>query len=229
MHRRPVAILLLLMTTACSSTTDSSAPPASDAPASATGPSPSEPVAASASTAEAAELEATGEPLPPGRYTKSGFEPAITLELNGDWQAVQDATGFFDVQQRVGTPDVIAVQFANVLEVYGEAGAVAPSSHSDAAAILGANPDLTVLGTSESRIGGLTGSLVEIENAGDAHASVIEVPPGALGIDPGRRLWIAFFDTDAGPLAIMVGGSVAEWDAALAAAEPVLESIEIGP
>jgi hypothetical protein len=61
------------------------------------------------------------------------------------------------------------------------------------------------------------------------HASVLEVPPGALGIDPGRRLWIAFFDTDAGLLAIMVGGSVAEWQAALEAAEPVLESLEISP
>lgn len=187
------------------------------------------PVGASASAAAGpAELEATGEPLPPGRYTKSGFTPAITLALNGDWQAIQDATGFFDVQQRVGTPDVIAVQFANVLEVYGEAGAVAPADHADAAEILGGNPGLTVLGSSESRIGGLTGSLLEIENGGEDHTSVIQVPPGALGIDPGRRLWIAFFDTDAGLLAIMVGGSAAEWQAALDAAEPVLESIEIG-
>jgi hypothetical protein len=54
------------------------------------------------------------------------------------------------------------------------------------------------------------------------------VPPGALGIDPGRRLWIAFFDTPDGLLAIMVGGSVARWDDALAAAEPVLESVQIG-
>ena len=99
------------------------------------------PVGASASTAAGpAELEATGEPRPPGRYPKSGFTPAITHALNGDWQAIQDATGFFDVQQRVGTPDVIAVQFANVVEVYGEAGAVAPADNADAAAILGGNP-----------------------------------------------------------------------------------------
>ncbi len=82
--------------------------------------------------------------------------------------------------------------------------------------------------SSESRIGGLTGSQVTVENAGDAHAQVMQVPPGALGIDPGRRLWIAFFDTPDGLLAIMVGGSVARWDDALAAAEPVLESVRIG-
>ena len=53
-------------------------------------------------------------------------------------------------------------------------------------------------------------------------------PLGALGIDIGRRLWIAFFDTPDGLLAVMVGGSVSKWDEALAAAEPVLESVRIG-
>ena len=44
----------------------------------------------------------------------------------------------------------------------------------------------------------------------------------------GRRLWIALFDTPDGVLAVMVGGSVAGWEGALSAAEPVLESIVIG-
>ena len=227
MDRRPWPFLTLVVIAACSSSPDASEPPepdrpASDAPASAPDGAPS------ASGSGVSDLEATGENLRAGRYTKPGFAPTITLDLNGDWEAVQDATGFFDVEQGAGTPDVIAVQFANVLEVYGEAGAVAPGDSADAAAILAANPAFTVLGSSESRIGGSIGWLVEIENAGEAHASVIQVPPGALGIDPGRRLWIAFFDTDEGVLAIMVGGSVAEWQAALDAAEPVLESIRIG-
>jgi hypothetical protein len=226
MRSRSIRLLVvasLLLIASCSSDQ-----PATDAAASASLASASEPGPASSAADGAAELEATGSPLPAGRYTKSGFSPTVTLALNGDWQAVQDASGFFDIQQRVDTPEVIAVQFANVLEVYGEDGAAAPADHADAAAILGGNSDFTVLGESESRIGGLTGSLVEIENAGDTHASVLQVPPGALGIDPGRRLWIAFFDTDDGVVAIMVGGSVAEWQAALDAAEPVLESIEIG-
>ena len=40
---------------------------------------------------------------------------------------------------------------------------------------------------------------------------------------------MAFFDTDAGLLAIMVGGSTEHWDEALTAALPVLESAVIGP
>ena len=55
------------------------------------------------------------------------------------------------------------------------------------------------------------------------------MPPGALGIDPGRRRWIALFDSSDGLLAIMIGGWVARWDDALMAAEPVLESVRIGP
>jgi hypothetical protein len=225
MHTRAslVPVLVLLAVSGCTADAEPSSAPASEASAVA------ERSAPPSASAAVAQLEATGEPLPPGRYTRTGFEPRVTFELNGDWQAVQDGTGFFDVQQRVGSPDVIAVQFGNVTGVYGAAGtAEAATDHDDAERILRANPSLEVVESSESRIGGLTGSQVTVENTGELHASVLEVPPGALGIDPGRRLWTAFFDTETGVLAIMVGGSVAEWQAALDAAEPVLESIQIG-
>jgi hypothetical protein len=52
--------------------------------------------------------------------------------------------------------------------------------------------------------------------------------PGALSIDEGRRLWIAFFDAGDGVLAIMVGGSAGTWEEALLAAEPLLETVTIG-
>jgi hypothetical protein len=55
----------------------------------------------------------------------------------------------------------------------------------------------------------------------------MRLPRGRIAILPERRLWMAFFDTDPGLLAIMVGGSIEQWDQALATAEPVLESIEI--
>ena len=174
------------------------------------------------------ELEATGEPLVPGRYTRAGFSPSITLELDGSWEAVQLADGFFDVQQNPGSPDVIAVQFARPLGVFGADDAVEPTSAADAVEILRVNPHLEVVETSASRIGGLEGSQVTVENAGETHSHVLHVPPGGLGIDPGRRLWIAFFDTPDGLLAIVVGGSTERWDEALAAAEPVLESVRIG-
>jgi hypothetical protein len=54
---------------------------------------------------------------------------------------------------------------------------------------------------------------------------VLDVSVGRLGIDSGRWLWISVFDTPDGILAVMVGGSIAQWARALGLAEPVLESI----
>jgi hypothetical protein len=184
--------------------------------------------AASDSGGPVSQLTEGNLALPPGRYTRSAFEPQITIALKEGWRAVQLFDGFFDVQQQVGSPDVIAVQFANVRGVHGAEGASATTDPDEAVEILGTNSGLTVLETSESRMGGLTGAQVTVENAGAAHAEVMDVPPGPLGIDPGRRLWIAFFETGYGLLAIMVGGSVERWDEALLTAEPVLESVEIG-
>jgi hypothetical protein len=179
-------------------------------------------------TAEVVELERSSEPLSPGPYTNSEFTPAITFDVSGEWYAVQMFNGFFDIQRDVGSPDVIAVQFANVDRVFGaDPGSVPVTSAAEAAALVESNQDLTILASDQSRIGGLDGRVVEVENTGQTHASVLHVPPGDLGIDSGRNLWIAFFDTEDGVLAIMVGGSTAKWDQTLAAAEPVLETVTI--
>lgn len=177
----------------------------------------------------AAELEPGAASLAAGTYTRSAFSPPITLTVGEGWRAVQLFDGFFDIQlaDSIGTPDVIAVQFASPTGVYGD-GEQQPADAADAVALLDTNDALTVVETSASRIGGLVGHQVTVENTSDAHATVLGVPPGPLGIDPGRRLWIAFFDTDDGLLAVMVGGSASQWQAALDAAEPVLESIRIG-
>ena len=214
MHRSTALLIVAgLMLAACS---EPDAVPASG--------SVSEPAA----EGDVADLIDTGQPLEAGRYTRSGFEPRIELELDGTWQAVQLFDGFFDVQQDVGTPDVIAVQFAKPGRIDGADGPDEPADAADAVELVSANPDLTVIKRSDSRIGGLAGHQVTVANEGDVHARILLVPPGPLGIDPGRRLWIAFFDSDAGLLAIMVGGSTSRWDEALAAAEPVLESVVIG-
>ena len=70
---------------------------------------------------------------------------------------------FFDVQQDVGSPDVMAVQFARPSGVYG-AGVTSevPTSAEHAVELLGANSVLTVIETSESLIGGHTGSQVTV-------------------------------------------------------------------
>jgi hypothetical protein len=167
--------------------------------------------------------------LPVGTYTRSDFEPPVTFRIDDGWSVGSIGNGFFDVQQRSGTPDVVAVQFGRVGGAIGADGAtVQPGSAEEAAAAIATNPALEVLGRDASKLGGLDGHVVEVENAGSTHAPILDVPAGRLGIDPGRRLWIALFDTSDGLVAVMVGGSSDGWDEALALAEPVLESVVIG-
>lgn len=200
-------------------------------------PSASAPVSTTTPTIEAIEspsddvkeLVTSSEPLAPGRYTRSGFQPTITFALEEGWFAGTLANGFFDVQQDRDTPDVIAVQFGRVASVVGADGAtVDATSAADAAQAIAENPGLEVLGESASRMSGLTGANLEVENSSESHTGILDVSVGRLGIDPGRRLWLSLFDTDDGVLAIMVGGSVAQWERALGLAEPVLESVVIG-
>jgi hypothetical protein len=210
----------------------------SGSPATSVDTAPSEtPAAASASVAasQAAgssttvrELTGVSDPLPPGMYSRTGFEPRVTFELGEDWSVGSSERGFFDVQQQKGTPDVIAVQFGRVDAIVGADGAaIEPASVAEAIGAIKQNPGIETDTENESRLGGQTGVVIEVENTGTAHAPILDVPPGRLGIDPGRRLWIALFDTTSGLLAIMVGGSIADWDHALTVAEPVLESIAI--
>ncbi len=238
-HCRRIAVAVIAIVTAagCQAPAAATAPatlaPASAPSASATPvpPPTSSPSPTPASSAGARPLEASREALAPGRYTREGFVPRITFEVAGDWRAVQVLAGFFDIQRDVRSPDVITVQWARPNGTYEAPDAFVPPTTAEAAVnALGGNTALTVVETSESRMDGRTGSQVTVENpaGADVDVAVLQVPPGPLLISPGRRLWIAFFDTPRGLIAIMVGGSVAKWEEALLAAEPVLESVTIG-
>jgi hypothetical protein len=215
-------LVVLIMAAGCGTTTTTTATPT---PAASPAPATSSPAASAA----AGPLEIRGGELAPGTYTHSGFEPAITFDLDNGWQGVQNANGFFDVQQDPDTPDVIAVQFGNADAVFGEDGsAVEIDQAAEAVPIIRENPGLTVLGESPSLMSGLEGFTVEVENAAEGDVPVLRVPAGPLAISPERRLWVSFFDTPNGVLAVIVGGSVARWEDSLAIAEPVLESVRIG-
>ena len=218
-----IVALALLLVVGCGSTTPTS-PPATSAPSSL------EPSTAPSPTAGGGPLEIHGGELAPGTYTHSGFVPRITFEVEDGWQGVQNARGFFDIQQDPDTPDVIAVQFGNVDAVFGADGsAVEIDAAADAIPAIRENPGLKVLGESPSLMSGLEGFTVEIENAAEGDVPVLRVPAGPLAISPERRLWVSFFDAPGGGvLGVMVGGSVARWEESLAAAEPVLESVRIG-
>jgi hypothetical protein len=229
-RRLAPALLCSLLLAACSP--GPTASPGSPEPSATASPGAAAASAsASASTrpspAAAGELPRAGV-LPAGRYTKTGFVPAVTFAVSDGWTVGSASDGFFDVQQEPGSPDVIALQFARPTRAVGEDGASLPvTTAAELIAAIGENPGLDVVDGSDSRLGGLAGENVVVENSGSSTTPVAEVSLGTLGFDPGRRLWISAFDTPDGVLAVIVGGSVARWEHALAVAEPVLESITV--
>jgi hypothetical protein len=225
--------VLVLAAAGCATTPSPSVPgsPAasaalpSAAPTASVAPSPAPSASAAAGPLE---LRSGSAPLPAGTYTKAGFRPPITFAIEDGWFPGNVSDGFFDVQREQGTPDVIAVQFALVKRVVGAAGSAVPATTAaEAAQAIHANPAIKVIDESSSRLGGLDGQNVVVENQGASTAGIMDVAPGRLSIDPDRRLWVSLFDTADGVVAVMVGGSVARWDDALRLAEPVLESVMI--
>lgn len=174
-----------------------------------------------------AELRRGGDPLAPGMYRPPGFRPPLTFAIESDgWVVGTLNDGFFDIQQNPGAPDVIAVQFGLVLGVAGNGGSVEPIETAAAAVeTIKANPRLVVIGESGSKLGGLSGFTVEVDNTGATNAPVLRVSAGVLGFDPGRSLWISFLDSPDGVVAVIVGSTTPDRDRALRLAEPVLESV----
>lgn len=175
------------------------------------------------------DLQVTGEALPAGRYRSSGFEPEITIALDGTWQAFNLLDGFFDLGHLPDGDDMTLVQFARVDGVFARSGSMALKSTSaaQAVAMLASNSSLHVIETSASRIGGLVGTQATIEAATPSDWPVLLVSGSPVVVEEGKRLRIAFFDTPKGLLAIMVSGRIDRWDAALSTAAPILESVTI--
>ncbi len=163
-------------------------------------------------------------PLAAGRYTRSTFAPPVTFTIGPGWSAVQASSGFFDVERNPDTLDVIAVQFARPSDVHSANAAVSDLIERD---------DLVVGNPVEVSVGGQVGLRMQIDATNpDLSArqltAVFSVPDGTVSLASGRRLQVTFVDTADGLLAILVGGSVRQWDAATAAAGPVTASITIG-
>lgn len=174
-----------------------------------------------------AELKRGNDPLAPGTYRPPGFRPAVTFTIESDgWVAGTLSDGFFDIQQNPRAPDVIAIQFGLVLAVAGAGGSLETvDTAAEALAAIKTNPRLVVVGESESRLGGLSGFTVEVDNVDPTTTPVLRVSVGVLGFDPGRSLWISLLDSPDGVVAVIVGSTTAERDRALSLAEPVLESV----
>ena len=198
----------------CAAATSSSLPPPAEVPSS-TSPAPPLPVGTRA-------LPATeGRALSAGTFIKEDFQPNPVFRLGRGWHMGHDIAGFFDVQQRPNTPDVIAIQFARVYSAGTSAGAVRQ---------LHRIKNLTVTDRGSTSIAGLPASEVQIDSRNPhltpaKYTGIFTVAAGQLYIGSGRRLLVDFIQRQGALVAVLVGGSVRNWAATMHAAQPVLRSI----
>src|SRR4051812_36509717 len=116
--------------TSCSSATSTPRSQTPDRPSPSTS-SPSTSSPGSSLPAGTRELPAVeGAALPSGRFTKAEFSPRLSFHLDRGWHVGHDLAGFFDVQRRPGSLDVIAVQFALPVNASGAAAAIRQLRHS---------------------------------------------------------------------------------------------------
>lgn len=173
----------------------------------------------------ALELPIAGSPVEPGRYTRSAFQPRVEFHVGPGWTAEQVAPGFFGIEDEPGSLDVVAVQFANV---------VGPKSAVEALDEIAALANLRLSDPIDGDlVDGRVGIRFNVETTDPADTDppnfrpVLTVPAGPISIASGRRLQVTLLDVESGVLAILVGGSIAEWNHALELATPVVDSITI--
>jgi hypothetical protein len=172
-----------------------------------------------------ADLPAPVIALEPGFYTKCAFLPKVSFWIGEGWTAVQSTTGFFDIQDNPGSPDVVAVQFGNV------AGA---NTAAEAAASVDAKENLLILDRYRVKVDQYRGIYMLVETTDPLDTTppvfhpVIDLTPGVISIASARRLELTLLNVDGGVLAMMLGGSIAEWDHALEMGGPVMGSVQIG-
>jgi hypothetical protein len=174
--------------------------------------------APSSSPSAAREVPDGTVDLAPGRYARTDAVPGVTFEVEDGWSSETVGHGYFEIRREVGDHDVIVT----IATVSAEsAGAVARGVQ--------ATPGLSVLASSDSRMSGLTGPNLELENTTDTALDLTPNRSGVIDLEPGDRAWLSLFDTAHGVLAIAVTSDAAAWDDALLAVEPFLESVVIEP
>lgn len=167
-------------------------------------------------------LPAPGTELAPGRYFKEGFVPSLSLAVGRGWTTEQQLSGFFDIQDDPGSLDVVAVQFT--LETGFDTA-------EDAAADIEGRANMSATARTDAAIGGLSGIRITVDTTDPADSNpvifrpVLNTPAGPVSIGSGRRLQVDLYSTRDGVLAILVGGSITQWDRAVQLSAPVLESV----
>lgn len=180
-------------------------------------------------------IDRTDGGLAIGRHTEPAFTPSLSFAVErADWVARQVADGLFDIQLGPVTLDVVAVQFCRPLGFFGAGPAeVRTTSVTEAVEVLRRNPALAVGPACVARVGTRAATTIDVETTAPRDSDppvfdpVLTVAAGPIAVASARRLRISLLALPDGLLGVLVGGSIAAWDAALAVSEPVVASIRL--
>jgi hypothetical protein len=121
----------------------------------------------------------------------------VTFEVEGGVYAPGPVIpGFTAVRRTSSGSDIVIVRFIRPTAIHtGPDATVDATTAAAAVEALQGNAALVDLGSSESRMSGLTGLAIELEAAAADSPKVMLRGTISFVLEPGLRAWIAFFDT----------------------------------
>jgi hypothetical protein len=179
-----------------------------------------------AASADASQI-ALGE-LVAGRYTHANFTPRIEVEVpTGGWLTYHLSPDFFDVAIETEEGPV-AIMFLRPQGFVTPHGEFEPSSAEEAIGLLGHHEGVTVSDSRPVEVDGVAGLEVDVTLDVD-NTHVYRVADGLIGFGPQTDVRLAYLEADAGLLVIGLNFPAGTMQQAEELAEPVIESIQIGP
>jgi hypothetical protein len=168
--------------------------------------------------------------VPAGTYRWISFEPNLALAIPAGWQIGHRHGDYFDLGLLVapsggGAP---GVGFGRFAAAYGPTG---PAPLKDAASVLdafAANAAVKVANRAPATLLGRSGLSARLSVSAPS-TPIFDNEAGAFKLDPGWVVQSWFLDVDGGVLFVGVFGHEGSEAADLAAAQPLIDGVQLAP
>ncbi len=166
-------------------------------------------------------------PIDPGIYRWDGFGDPITLTLDAGWDLGHDNPTFFDLFRGSDFPSITLARFTHV---YVDGVTKAPvTDAAAAAATLVGRSDMTLTPPIEITLGGLPGRQFDVTTS-TAKTPLFFGRAGDFRLDPEFKTRYRILDLPGGGILVIgIHDHVADFDAAVALADPVVATFSVAP
>lgn len=166
-------------------------------------------------------------PIEPGTYRWDGFGHAIAVTLGAGWDLGHDKPTLFDLFRGNDFP---AITFARFTEVYADGSTKVPAMDAaTAVATLLARSDMTVTTPATIDLGGLAGRQFDVTTT-VPRTPLFFGASGDFRLDPEFRTRYRILDFPGGGILVIgIHAHLADFDAAVALADPVVATFSVGP